>query len=73
MSNSILSVGTQGMQAGFARAAEAASSIARGGDDQGDLTTSLVDLKASEVQVKASAAVVKSADDMIGTLIDIKA
>lgn len=73
MSSSVLSVGTQGMQAGFARASEAASNIARGGDDLGDLTTSLVDLKAGEVQVKASAAVVRSADDMIGTLIDIKA
>jgi hypothetical protein len=73
MSNSILSIGNQGIQAGFNRANEAASAIARGGDESGDLTAPLVDLKASELQVKASAAVVKSADDMIGTLIDIKA
>jgi hypothetical protein len=73
MSNSILSIGNQGIQSGLSRANQAASAIARGGDENGDLTTSMVDLKTSEIQVKASAAVVKSADDMIGTVIDIKA
>ncbi len=73
MSNSLLSIGNQGIQAGFARANEAASAIARGGDANGDMAPPIVDLKTSEIQVKASAAVVRSADDMLGTLIDIEA
>ena len=73
--NSILSTGLQGVQNGLGQASKAAGEIARfgttAGDDLGDLTTSLVNLKASETQVKASAAVIKSADEVIGTLIDI--
>lgn len=69
---SVLSTGVQGLQAGIGRANQAAGQIARAGTSQegGDLATSLVDLKASEQQVKASAAVIKTADDMLGTLID---
>jgi hypothetical protein len=37
-----------------------------------DLTTAIVELKASELQVKASAKVVQVADEIIGTLIDTK-
>lgn len=78
MSSSLLSIGTQGIQAGYARANEAAGNIARSasqnsGDNLGDLTTSIVDLKRGEQQVKASASVVRTADELIGTLIDIKA
>lgn len=74
-SSNVLATGLQGLQGGVARANDAAGKIARAGttDPDGDLTTPLVQLKSSELQVKASAAVVKSADDMIGTLIDIKA
>ena len=77
MSNSILSIGVQGVQAGLARANLAASDIVKAGlDDTGSgpgLTSSLVELKAGEIAVKASAAVIKSADETMGTLIDIKA
>ena len=38
-----------------------------------DLTQAIVDLKTSEQQVMASATVVKSADEIIGTMLDIKA
>ncbi len=74
-SSSVLATGVQGVQAGVARANDAAGKIARFGttEQDGDLATPIVNLKSSELQVKASAAVIKTADDMIGTLIDIKA
>lgn len=73
--NSVLSTGIQGVQAGISRANQAAGEIARAGttDQNGDLLTPIVNLKISEQQVKASAAVIKAADEMVGTLIDIKA
>jgi hypothetical protein len=73
--NSVLSSGIQGVQAGFQRANRAAGEIASAGTSEqgGDLITPIVDLKSSEIQVKASAAVIKSADEMVGTLIDINA
>lgn len=71
---SVMSTGLQGLQAGFGRANQAAGEIARAGTSgEGDLATSIVDLKVSEQQVKASAAVVKTADEMLGTLIDTMA
>lgn len=72
---SVLSTGVQGVQAGMNRANQAAGDIARFGttEQNGDLATPLVELKVSEQQVKASAAVIKSADEMMGTLIDIRA
>lgn len=42
-------------------------------DRSGGLTQSLIDLKLSEIQVKASAAVLRTADEVVGTLIDIRA
>lgn len=45
---------------------------ANGSDLTGDLATSIVDLKIGENQVKASAAVIRTADEVMGTLIDIK-
>jgi hypothetical protein len=73
--NSILSTGVQGVQAGMQRANRAAGEIARAGtsEEGGDLATPIIDLKLSELQVKASAAVIKTADEVVGTLIDIKA
>ena len=77
MSNSILSIGVQGVQAGFQRANEAATSIVRAGlesgDNLGDLAASIVDLKVSEQIVKASAAVIRTADETLGTLVDTRA
>lgn len=72
-----LGIGLQGVQNGISRANEAAAEIAGAGlDGSLDVTAmaaSLVDLKVSEQLVKASAAVVKSADEMVGTLIDTQA
>jgi len=74
-SSSVLAAGVQGVQTGMASASDAAGKIARLGSSEqdGDFVTPLVDLKRSELQVKASASVVKAADEMLGTLIDIKA
>lgn len=74
-SSSVLATGIQGVQTGMANANEAAGKIARLGttEQDGDFVTPIVELKQSELQVKASAAVIKSADEMLGTLIDIKA
>lgn len=38
-----------------------------------DLTTSLVDLQMGKQQVQAGAEVIKTADDALGTLLDIRA
>ena len=86
MVDSVLSVGLQGIQAGVASANQAARDIAAATtvefpqdpatattDSTVDITTAAVALKASEHQVAASAAVIRTADEMIGTLVDIKA
>lgn len=71
----VLAAGVQGLQTSLARANDAAGRIARFGttSQNGDLATPIVDLKSSELQAKASAAVIKTADEVLGTLIDIKA
>lgn len=56
------------------QAAGAATTVAPPSADGIDsITEGAVQLKASELQVQASAAVIKTADDVIGTLIDTKA
>lgn len=73
--NSLMSTGVAGIQAGLARGSRAAGEIARFGTTEsgGDLATPIVDLKLSELQVKAAAAVIDTADEVVGTLIDIRA
>jgi len=72
---SILSSGLQGIQAGISRTDKAGAQIASFATmtESPDLAASLVDLKMGEFQVKASATVIKVGDQMLGTLIDIKA
>lgn len=72
---SALGAGVQGVHSGIQRASEAAVAIAAGPPanregEAADLASSLVELKLGEQQVVASTQVVKSADEMIGTLID---
>ena len=76
-SNSVLATGLQGLQNGIGVANRAAADIAHAGVDgasfdSSDLATSLVDMKVGEQLAKASAAVVKSADESLGALIDIR-
>jgi len=78
--DSVLSSGVSGIQRGIETAREAASDIARAGTVEPenaatvpDLAESAVKLIQSEQQVAASAAVVRTADELLGTIIDTKA
>lgn len=72
---SIFSAGLQGVQAGASQVDRAGGRIARmaGATDSSDVAAALVELKVGELQVKASAKVIKAADELLGSLIDIKA
>jgi len=60
----------QGMQAGFDRLDKAAGRIARNGAE-GDLAGDMVDLLRARHEVRANLAVIRTADDTIGTLLDV--
>jgi len=47
------------------------STLASSSDDTPDLNQSLVNLKVAEYQAKASAEVIKTADENLGTLLDV--
>jgi len=80
MINNTLAIGIQGIQDGVAGMESAARKIARGGVDgpQGtagsirDMIEPMVDLQLYERSVEASAQVVKTADETLGSLLDIK-
>lgn len=77
--NSALNTGLQGFQEAQSRISEAAQNIAsqqvtdatKDSVETKDLTESLVDLKSAENDAKANANVVKTASDVLGTIIDI--
>lgn len=79
MLNNTLAIGIQGIQDGTYGMESAARKIARGGADgpQGSagststLAEPIIDLKLYERSVEASAQVVKTADETLGTLLDI--
>lgn len=81
MINNTLAVGIQGIQDGMVGMENAARKIARAGADgpqgnaegAGSLVEPIVDLKIYERSVEASAQVVKTADETLGTLLDIMA
>ncbi|MBO6848872.1 MAG: flagellar biosynthesis protein FlgE [Marinobacter sp.] len=81
MINNTLGIGIQGIQDGMMGMENAARKIARGGadgpqgtaDGSNSLIEPIVDLKLYERSVEASAQVVKTADETLGTLLDIKA
>ncbi|MFN2362536.1 MAG: flagellar biosynthesis protein FlgE [Marinobacter sp.] len=81
MISNTLGIGIQGLQAGMQGMEASARQIARGGadgpqgtaDGAGGLVEPIVNLKLYERSVEASAQVVKSADETLGTLLDIKA
>lgn len=73
---SALALGAQGIQAGMNRTAIAAGRIA-GGVGGGfandpDAASLMVGLQQGAIETRASAAVVKSVDQMLGTLIDLR-
>jgi len=72
MSNTLLQVGTAAMQAGMQQAGQAVAEIAAvAKNNDASLNHSVVDLLQAEHQVKASAQLVKTADQMMGAMIDI--
>tara|TARA_B100002003_G_scaffold73112_1_gene68151 strand:+ start:1460 stop:1705 length:246 start_codon:yes stop_codon:yes gene_type:complete len=81
MINNTLAVGIQGIQDGMVGMENAARKIARAGADgpqgtaegAGSLVEPIVDLKIYERSVEASAQVVKTANETLGTLLDIMA
>ncbi len=80
MINNALNVGIQGIQDGMQGIEGAARKIARGGVDGprgsaegSSLIEPIIDLKLYERSVEASAQVVKTADETLGTLLDIEA
>jgi len=81
MISNTLGIGIQGIQEGMAGMENAARKIARGGadgpqgtaDGAGSLVEPIVELNLYERSVEASAQVVKTADETLGTLLDIMA
>jgi hypothetical protein len=80
MVGSVLDSGVQGFQNGVRQVNQAATTIARAGTVEPEkassleeITTAAVELKSGELQAKASAAVIRSADEVLGTLVNIKA
>ncbi len=76
---SVFNTGVNGMLRSYSNIAKDANTIARAGttepesgDTLGDITTAIVDMKVNEHLFSANAKVVKTADDMLGTLLDIK-
>ena len=64
--------GMRGINTGFDRLNRAAGRIARDGAG-GDIAGNLVDVMKARHEVRANAAVVRTADETIGTVIDILA
>lgn len=80
MVGSVMNVGIQGYQNGVQQMNQAAASIARAGtvestqaNNLDQITEAAVELKVGEVQAKASTTVLRAADEVLGTLLDIKA
>jgi len=78
--NSILQTGLQGVQQGVEGAERAASDIVRSGTVDGaagsnsnDIVEAVVDLKLYARSVEASAQVVRTADEVLGSLLDTMA
>jgi len=81
MISNTLGIGIQGVQEGLQGMEAYARKIARGGvdgpqgsaDGAGGLIEPIIDLKLYERSVQASAQIVKTADETLGTLLDISA
>jgi hypothetical protein len=69
---SAISQDAQGLDTGFDRLFQAADRIARNGAGD-DLAGNMVDMLKARQDVRANVAVVRTADEMIGTLLDVLA
>jgi len=74
MISSVSQSAVTGIQRGLQQVTNAASNIASANRDigLGELTTSIVDLKLGQQQVEASAKVLQVADQLRGSLLDIR-
>lgn len=79
MVNAVLANGVLGAQKGMAqmdhaagKLASAAGNVAAANADLPEVTESLIELRLGEPQGKTAAAVIRTADEVMGTLIDIK-
>lgn len=70
--SSLLASGLQGMQAGINRTALAAGRIASTGVAGEHAANTVVDLSRGAIDAKIAANVVKTGDQILGTLIDIR-
>ena len=70
---SIMSNGMQGIQSGMNRTAISAGRIAGGISEDPEAATTLVGLSQGAIDSKISASVVKTGDELLGTLINIHA
>lgn len=72
-----LAVGVQGVQSGMQRLDNVAQRVAGVGEGEpgnaGDLATQKVEQKLASQQVSASAEVIQTADEMVGSLLDVMA
>lgn len=72
--NSILNSGIQGVQSATQGIERVAKDIVRSGTDgaagQNNVVESIVDLQLYERSVQASAQIVKTADEVLGTILD---
>ena len=75
--DSAFNSGLQGIQRGLSQTQKSANDIVDATVNKdstvGDVTRAVVDLRQAEQQVQASAEVVKTADQLLGSIIDIKA
>lgn len=62
--------GLQGVAAGFDRFDKAAARIARDGEG-GDLAANVVDMTRAKNEVRVNLAVIRAADDLTGTILDL--
>jgi hypothetical protein len=72
-SNSPLQTATQGVQRGIARTAAAAQAVATAAAEPRDLTAALVESRVGRTEVAANARMLRTADQMLGTLLDVRA
>lgn len=68
--SSILTNGMQMMQASMNRATIAGSGL---NVEQADFASRMVAMRQGEIEAKAAASVIRTGDQMLGTLIDIRA
>lgn len=66
---SIFSTGIQNMQAAINRTAIAGSQL---NVEQQDFAAKMVAMRQGEIEVKAGANVIKTADEMLGTIINVR-